>query len=805
MMSVVGRALASGDRHEQVRPPVVGLLGKRREGRQQTPQDAHQQGAQSGPHPPGTVPPHDAYLASVTRVRCDHGGSRPGPPRLEHRASPPPEVAGSSPVASRSGLQPASIPAATCARHHERCAGTGRHGCTPRPVAEQALGDRDPQLPDRLRRRGDHRNGRGHRARPQQPHHHRSRYSPSRSSSAMRSRPGRCCGPGSTLAAVIPIAVAADTVSITIMEAIDNAVVALVPGAIDAGIGDALFFLGPAPRRIRARLRTCVPRQPRRTSAGGRAAAPAPGSPSQRGSKLGCRARDERRRRDPHPRPVEGLWRRARALRPRPRGRARRDLRLPRPERRRQVDDDAAAARPDRADRGVGDGAGARQPRGEPRDPAPGRVPARRLRALSEAHRRGDARLPGRAARRRRPARARRAGGALRRAARPAGARALDGEPAEARADPGVHARARAADPRRADRRPRSAGPAELPRAARRGRRAGADGVPLLPHAVGGRAGRATGSRSCAAGGSSWSTRSRTCARSPSGGSRSSSRAAPRPSRSSARCRACGRPRSTARICVVAFEGSADPLVKALAAHEVRSIRSRDDDLEEIFLHYYREDGRSERADLQDGGASAMLATGLTALGMALGDRHGRARCFPAVGDSIGKLDLPEGVADAARRRRLRNDHRLDAERDRRRLRPARDRRDRRSPAPPAPPRARRRTGSSRWCWPTRSSARACSWPRPAAVAVSVVIVAVGTWLGLVAGVAVARRRHRARHLAALAVHLAFFGFATGALALALAGATGRKAVAAGGAAAFALARLPGQRVRAAGRRRSSG
>jgi ABC-2 type transport system ATP-binding protein len=41
---------------------------------------------------------------------------------------------------------------------------------------------------------------------------------------------------------------------------------------------------------------------------------------------------------------------------------------------------------------------------------------------------------------------------------------------------------------------------------------------------------------------------------------------------------------------VVAFEGSADPIVKAVAAHEVRSIRSRVDDLEEIFLRYYRED-----------------------------------------------------------------------------------------------------------------------------------------------------------------------------------------------------------------------
>ena len=40
---------------------------------------------------------------------------------------------------------------------------------------------------------------------------------------------------------------------------------------------------------------------------------------------------------------------------------------------------------------------------------------------------------------------------------------------------------------------------------------------------------------------------------------------------------------------LIAFEGSADPVVKAIAAHEVRSIRSRDDDLEEIFLRYYRD------------------------------------------------------------------------------------------------------------------------------------------------------------------------------------------------------------------------
>jgi beta-exotoxin I transport system ATP-binding protein len=39
----------------------------------------------------------------------------------------------------------------------------------------------------------------------------------------------------------------------------------------------------------------------------------------------------------------------------------------------------------------------------------------------------------------------------------------------------------------------------------------------------------------------------------------------------------------------VSFEGSADAVVKAAAAHEVRAIRPREDDLEAIFLRYYRE------------------------------------------------------------------------------------------------------------------------------------------------------------------------------------------------------------------------
>jgi hypothetical protein len=43
--------------------------------------------------------------------------------------------------------------------------------------------------------------------------------------------------------AIVPIALAADTVSITIMEVIDNLSMVLVPGAMEAGLGDARFWL----------------------------------------------------------------------------------------------------------------------------------------------------------------------------------------------------------------------------------------------------------------------------------------------------------------------------------------------------------------------------------------------------------------------------------------------------------------------------------------------------------------------------------------------------------------------------------
>lgn len=47
---------------------------------------------------------------------------------------------------------------------------------------------------------------------------------------------------GMPLAAVIPIALAADTLSITIMEIVDNAIMLTIPGAMDAGVADIGFW-----------------------------------------------------------------------------------------------------------------------------------------------------------------------------------------------------------------------------------------------------------------------------------------------------------------------------------------------------------------------------------------------------------------------------------------------------------------------------------------------------------------------------------------------------------------------------------
>jgi hypothetical protein len=47
---------------------------------------------------------------------------------------------------------------------------------------------------------------------------------------------------GLALSAIVPIALATDTLSIAVMELVDNAIIVLVPGAMDAGLADLLFW-----------------------------------------------------------------------------------------------------------------------------------------------------------------------------------------------------------------------------------------------------------------------------------------------------------------------------------------------------------------------------------------------------------------------------------------------------------------------------------------------------------------------------------------------------------------------------------
>ena len=47
---------------------------------------------------------------------------------------------------------------------------------------------------------------------------------------------------GLALAVVVPIAFASDTLSIAVMEIVDNAIILAVPGAMEAGLGDVLFW-----------------------------------------------------------------------------------------------------------------------------------------------------------------------------------------------------------------------------------------------------------------------------------------------------------------------------------------------------------------------------------------------------------------------------------------------------------------------------------------------------------------------------------------------------------------------------------
>jgi ABC-2 type transport system permease protein len=76
---------------------------------------------------------------------------------------------------------------------------------------------------------------------------------------------------------------------------------------------------------------------------------------------------------------------------------------------------------------------------------------------------------------------------------------------------------------------------------------------------------------------------------------------------------------------------------------------------------------------------------------------------------------------------------------------------------------------------------------KAAAIGVVVLILALSCLVGLIVGVAVGGGGISLAHIAALSVQLAFFGFATGALAVAVAAGTGRRSFATGIAAAVAI------------------
>jgi hypothetical protein len=47
---------------------------------------------------------------------------------------------------------------------------------------------------------------------------------------------------GLAFATVVPIALASDTISIGVMEIVDNALMLVIPGALEAGLGDLMFW-----------------------------------------------------------------------------------------------------------------------------------------------------------------------------------------------------------------------------------------------------------------------------------------------------------------------------------------------------------------------------------------------------------------------------------------------------------------------------------------------------------------------------------------------------------------------------------
>lgn len=76
---------------------------------------------------------------------------------------------------------------------------------------------------------------------------------------------------------------------------------------------------------------------------------------------------------------------------------------------------------------------------------------------------------------------------------------------------------------------------------------------------------------------------------------------------------------------------------------------------------------------------------------------------------------------------------------------------------------------------------------KAAAIGAVVLIIALSTWIGLIVGVALGGGGITIVHMAALALQLAFFGFATGAVAIALGAGHGGRSTATGVAAAVGI------------------
>ena len=262
-----------------------------------------------------------------------------------------------------------------------------------------------------------------------------------------------------------------------------------------------------------------------------------------------------------------------------------------------QDDDDPDAARPHPADERAGDDLRHRDDRRSGRDPSPPRLPARRVRAVRQAHRRPDARVL------RQPARRRRRGlpaGPDRPARRRPVAevpRVLEGQQAEDRADHRPPASARPAPARRADVRPRPAHPAGVLRGHPRGEGRGPDGLPLVAHPVRGREDLRPGGDH---------PRRPPGARRP---DRGAARPGPPPGRAGVHRRGPGRrssaslpgvsptssPRTTSSAC--ASPAASRPVVRAAARYELADFVSREPSLEETFLaEYGKERGRGGAA-----------------------------------------------------------------------------------------------------------------------------------------------------------------------------------------------------------------